>query len=268
MLSHQLLISQFLGLDDPSHGVTEDLRVVTVVESPFQFLKITVHMLETHLVEGTDDGAFEQAPHALDPLGVNVTDHPLLGGVTDGLMPSVGIPDSDIGLQFIGVNGLSLVPNVSADEIVQGMAADVGDSFDSDLSGIALDGSGERVVAHGLADAVGEIPGCTIGSDAELPMELTGRDTFLGFAHEINRQKPLAKRQVGIVHDGSRCYGEVVLTPPAVPLASVFDLSHAQVTATGAGHAVRPSQGFQVIEAGILGIETIQKGDDIHGSDS
>ena len=299
---NKLLIGQFLGLHDPGHGVLEDIGVVPVVEPPLQFLQVAVHMLDTHPVKGSYNRTLEQAPHSLDPVGVNVTDNPLLSRVPDSFMSGIRIPDPDIGLQFVGIDGLGLVRDVPLDEVMQGAPLDVRDALDSDLPSLSLDGPGnprltfpasrsyvallpadqgfvhfndpkesrpgKGIVAHGLADAVGQIPGCAVRSDTELPMELTGRDSFLGFTHEVDRQEPLAKRQMGIVYDRSRGYGKVVFATMAVPLAPILDLGHTHVTATGAGDPIRPAQGFQIIETGILGIETVQKGDNIHGSDS
>ena len=190
---HQFLVGQFLGLDDPSRGVMEDAGVIPVVESPLQFFEVAVHMLETHLVKRSDYGSLEQASDSLDPVGVNVPDHPLFGGVADGLMPSISVPDPDIGLQLVGVDGLGLVCDCAPDEVMQGVPIGVGDALNSDLACLPLDGSGhpglaflaprsdvaflstdqgfvhfhhskERgtsawVISHGLADTVGKIPG-------------------------------------------------------------------------------------------------------------
>ena len=95
----------------------EDMRIVSIIVSPLQFLQVAVQMLDANLMERTNDGSLEQAPHALDPVGVNVTDNPLLGGVADGLMSGIRIPDPDIGFEFICVDGLGLILDVPLDEV-------------------------------------------------------------------------------------------------------------------------------------------------------
>ena len=70
------------------------------------------------------------------------------------------------------------------------------------------------------------------------------------------------------MHDGPRGHGEMVSTPWAIPLAPVLNLGNLQIPASRAGDPVRPAQSLQVASAGIIRIETTQKGDKVHGSDS
>ncbi len=85
-LGHQILVGEHVRVDDQTQGIPEDVRVVAVVEAPFQFLKITVQMFRTDLMERSDDRPLEQAPHALNAVGVDIADNPFLSGVVDGLM--------------------------------------------------------------------------------------------------------------------------------------------------------------------------------------
>ena len=71
------------------------MRVFPVVESPLQFLKVAVQVLPAHLVEGADNGPLEQAPHALDPVGVDLTDNPLFGRMAHSPVYGVLILDPD-----------------------------------------------------------------------------------------------------------------------------------------------------------------------------
>ena len=298
-LSNQFPIGQRSSADDPLQGVLEDVGVVPVVEPPLQLLQVTVEMLDAHFVKGADDGPLEQTPHAFNRVGVNVPDDPFLGGMAHSFMAGVSVSDSNVGLQFVGVDGLGLVPDVALDEAVQGVAADVGDALDPDLSGFALDGtghpglaffapradvapfatdqgfihfdhpeqsgSGEGIVPHGLADAVAQMPGRLIAGPQK-PLELIGRNSFAGLAHQIGRGEPLAERQVGIVHNGPGGHGEMVITPPAIPLAPVLNWGDFHITAPGAGDPVRPSQFLQPLTALFVTIKTIKQGDEIHGS--
>ena len=65
-LSHQFPISEVPSVENPKQGVTKNMRIVAVVETPFQFLKVSVQVLPAHLVEGTNNGPLEQAPDPLD----------------------------------------------------------------------------------------------------------------------------------------------------------------------------------------------------------
>ena len=293
MLGDQLLVGKIAGVDNPPQRVTEDVRVGTVVESPLQFLQVAVHVLAAHLVESADDGSLEQAPHSLDPVSVNFADDPLLGGVAHRLMAGVLVIDSDVGFQLVSVDGLGLGPDVSFDEVMQGMTPDVGDALDPDLPGVSLDGSGnpgfafltpradigplpadqgfvhfhdakqgrplEGIVTHGFADSVTEIPGGAVGY-SQGAVELIGAHTLFGFAHEVDGEEPLAKRQVGVVHDRSRGHGELVPAVLAPPLV-LSSFGHSQATAPDTGDPIRPAQFLKGVGTGFVATETINDGD-------
>ncbi len=219
------------------------MRVIAIIESPFKFLKVSVQVLPAHLVEGSDNGTLEQAPHAFDAVGVDLSDNPLLGGMAHSLVYGVVIFNPHVRLQLIGVNRLSLILNCSMDEIMESVTLDIGDALDSDLSAVPLDGTGhpylaflatrsdvaflstdqgfvhfhdpeqgrslKGIIAHGLTDAVGQVPSRPVcGSDGAL--ELVGRDAFLGLAHQPDRQEPLTEGQVRVVHDGPGGHGELI----------------------------------------------------------
>lgn len=50
-LRHQLPISKMLSVHDPSQRIAENVGIVAVVESPFEFLDVAIHVLDAHLVE-------------------------------------------------------------------------------------------------------------------------------------------------------------------------------------------------------------------------
>ena len=218
------------------------MRVVSVVEFPLQFLKIAVQVLPAHLVKGADNGTLEQAPHALDPVGVDITDNPLLIRMTYRLVLGVMIFNPEVRPQLIGVDGLSLILDRAPDEVVEGITADIGDSLNSNPTA-TLDGTShprlvafvsvtlafgssayqrlvhfhdtqergtcEGIVSHGLTDAVAQIPSGLVG-DSQSSVELIGAHALFGFAHQVDRQKPLTQWKVGIVHDGSRRDAELI----------------------------------------------------------
>ena len=291
---HQRLVSQRSSVHDPFQGISEDMRVFPVVESPLQFLKVAVQVLPAHLVEGADNGPLEQAPHALDPVGVDLTDNPLFGRMAHSPVYGVLILDPDVGLQFIGVNRFSLILNGSMDEIVQGVTLDIRNALYSNLTAIPLDGpgdpslvafgaatyqcfvyfndakergAGEGIVAHRLSDTVAQIPGSLVG-DSQGPVKLISTHTLFRLAHEVGGCEPLPQGQVGVVHHCARGDGEMVATPLAVPLPTPLDSSHCSIAAPDAGHAIRPAQTFQMLAAFVIIIETIKQREDIHESSS
>ena len=199
-------------------------------------------MLLTDLMERSDDGSLEERPDSLNPVGVNVPDNPLLGGVVDRLMAGVMILDSKVRLQFVGVDRFGFVLHRPLDEVMEGITPDVGDSFKSDLAATldrpshpSLSGAGarantlsstthkrfvyfddskqrravERVITHCFPDAVAHVP-CRLVTNAEATMQLVSRDTFLGLTHHVDGKEPFSQRDVGVVHDGSGCHGELV----------------------------------------------------------
>ena len=200
-------------------------------------------MLDAHTMECSDNRPLEQAPHALDAVGVDLADNPLLRGVAHGLVLGVVISNPHVGLQLIGVNGLILILNGSMNEIVEGPPPDIRDALDSDLSAVPLDGSGhpglaflasrsdiaplstyqrfiyfhdteqggsvKGIVSHGLADAVAQVPGCFVG-DSQGSVELISTHALFGFAHQVDCQEPLTQWKMGVVHDGSRRDAELI----------------------------------------------------------
>lgn len=53
---------------------------------------------------------------------------------------------------------------------------------------------------HGRPDAVAEIPRGLV-ADSEHPLELVGRDPFLGLGHQVSGDEPLTERKVGVMKD-------------------------------------------------------------------
>ena len=159
------------------------------------------------------------------------------------------IRNSQVGLQLVGVDGLGLVFDGSTDEVMDCAPLHVRDAFNSDFAA-ALDGPGnpglvsfvgpsftfglaadqgfvyfdhaeqgravQRIISHGLTDAVAEIPSSLV-SNSQGAVKLIGRDSLAGFAHEIDRQEPLAEWKVGIVHDGTGSDAELVAAIGAMP---------------------------------------------------
>ena len=76
-LGGQLRVLESPGIHDPTERVTEDVRVIAVVETPLKLFEVTVKVLHADVVEGPNDRALEQAPDVLDGVRVNVSPDPL-----------------------------------------------------------------------------------------------------------------------------------------------------------------------------------------------
>ena len=271
------MVSEASSVDYSFQSVAEDMRIVAVIETPFQFLKVSVQVLGAHLVEGSDDGPLKQAPDALDAVGMNVTHNPLLRRMANGLMASVVIGNAQVRLQFVGIDGLSLILDGPVDEVMQGMAFDIGDPFDSNLTApldgpshpglVALVGVSlafgattyqcliyfhdpeqgrafKGVISHSLSDAVAQIP-CRLIGDAQSTVKLVGAHALLRLAHEVDRQEPLSQGQVRVVHNRSGSDGELISAILTTPLVIFWVLGRSHSSAACTGNAVRPPQLFQ-----------------------
>ena len=209
---HKLPVGERISVHDTTEGVAEDMRVVPVVVAPLQFFQVAVHVLGAHLVERADDGTLEEAPHAFEAVGVNVTHNPFFGRVLDGLMARVFVADPDVRFEIIGVDRFGFVSNGSGDEGMKGLPRHVGDALDTDVSppldgpghpmlvplvgtalalSLAADQSfvhfddtdqsraGQWIVAHRLADTVAEVPSRPV-SYSDCPVQLVGAHALLG----------------------------------------------------------------------------------------
>ena len=295
-LRYQLPVFEGFRAHDPREGVVEDVVVLSIVVSPFQFVDVAIHVLDAHLVERAGERTLEQRPHALDAVRVNVAHDPFLFGVVHGFMAGVAVLDADIRPQLISVYGLGIVLHVAPDEVVERVFPDVGDALDSHLAA-ALDGpgdpllvalvavalalrlaayerfihfhhaqkrrAGKRLVSHGLAYAVAQIPRRAVG-DAQGALHLVGGDALLGFAHEVDRQKPLAKRQVGIVHDRATRHGKLVFAALAFPAILVLQFEHVHIAAPRAAHTGGPANVAQHRAAFFVIAEPVYQGNEVH----
>ena len=85
----EFLVLERVRVHDAPERVPEDVLVVP----PLELFEVTVHVLHAHLVEAADDGALEQAPDALDRVGVDIAHDPLLGAVLHALVARVAVAD-------------------------------------------------------------------------------------------------------------------------------------------------------------------------------
>ena len=65
MLGHEVFMLDVLRVQQPEQCVSEQPRVVPVVEAPFQLVEVGVQVLDADLVVGPDDGPLQEAPDVL-----------------------------------------------------------------------------------------------------------------------------------------------------------------------------------------------------------
>ena len=76
-------------------------------------------MLDREFMIGTCDGAFQQTPDVLDPIGMNVTPDIFFGAMVDDLMLGVVIADPSISSPIVGDDHFGIKGRVLLDEAVE-----------------------------------------------------------------------------------------------------------------------------------------------------
>ena len=138
-LRRQLLISQMIRLNDTLEGVTEDMVVVPVGETPLQFFQVPPQVLAANLVECADKRTLEKGPHALYGVGVNVAYNPFILRVVDRFVTGVMVCDSKVATEFVGIDSLCFILDRSVDEVMEGVALGIRYLLQAHGS-VALDG--------------------------------------------------------------------------------------------------------------------------------
>jgi hypothetical protein len=283
---NELSVGECVALNQAKNCIPEKERIVAVVEAPFKFIEVGGKMLDADLMVGADHGPLEQAPDVLDGVRVNVAPDPFFGGMIDGDMLCVGVPDALVADPAVRVDRCrsviydlvqeamecSTIP--AAYEAEPDLAASLNGSDDDRLvaaavrpaaasgalaavpSLIGLDDPGELhpVVGHRGADAMAEIPGGLIG-DAQHPLQLVCANALLGLAHDVDGKEPLPQRQLRVVEDGADADAELVAAAVTIELPALDDPRDFVRVAARAADAVRPAQPFQVGVALVLAPE-------------
>ncbi len=239
-LVNEVPVGQSFGGHNAPERVHKNVRVTPVIVSPLQLFEVAVDMLGADFMERPDDRPLEQRPDALDAVGVHVPYNPLLGGVVGRFVARVVVGDTKVRLQFIGVDGISVVTDCLVDKLMERVMPDVRNALEADLAA-SLNGasnvdlvsstglaalpadhrlihlhdaeqrrSDQGVVAHRLADTVAEVPRCPVGTNAEHFLHLVRADALLRYTHQVDGEEPLPQRQVGVVHDRLSRHAELV----------------------------------------------------------
>jgi hypothetical protein len=124
------------------------------------------------------------------------------------------------------------------------------------LVGLDLPGQGLAIgPGHRLADLVQPGPGGAVAGKAHLPLELPGGDAAFAGCHEVDREKPAAQPDLGLLEDGA-LEQRVLL---AAGHALIDDLGPQRVdiamVAGCAAEAIRPACLEQISTALLIGAE-------------
>ena len=239
-------------------------------------------MFDRDLMERADDRSLQETPDVLHGVSVDVATGILSDGMVDCLMDGIFVSDAPVGSPVVGVDGFGIIMDGFIGESVEGLAAPVWDNFEDDFA-VALYGShNDSLVAlapvafapdlatdKGLVDFNDalEFDGRSVGDsgpdtmakipsrlvrDIERPLQLAGRDSFLGFNHQVDGHEPFVEGQVGVMKHGSSGHGEVVfaiLTDELMPLivAGYLDASTPETR-----KPIRPPKGFKILPAPIF----------------
>ena len=300
-LRSQFLVSDVSCVHDTLEHIHEDMGIISIVISPFKFFYVAIHVFDAHLVKCTSNRTLKQAPYAFNTVCVNITDNPFFFRMIDGFVACNMVCDADVRLQFIRVDSFGLILNGSFDKVMQGLFPNVRDSFNTNRSA-TLDSSNnprlvalvsmtlalylatykrlinfnyadkswtfKRLIPHRLTDAMAEIPGRLV-RNPKSAFHLISRDSLLGFTHEIDSYKPSTQGQMGIMHDSSAHYGELIPATFTFPAIVLWKLKHFKATATGTVNPARPADTFKYLTALIIGLKFIhQRYEVYHGSRS
>src|SRR5437867_2989419 len=114
---------------------------------------------------------------------------------------------------------------------------------------------------------MGHIPRSLIGTESEFTLQLSGWNTLLGRADQVDGEKPLDQRNVRVMEDRSGCDRVLIAavhTFIQMPLFASLAFpwkGHDPITITPhAPQTTRPADTFQMLDASFLGIEL---GDDL-----
>ena len=93
----QFAVGEILGTHKLLHSFMKQVRVLPVVEAVLQFIQVGVQVFCGYFVVSPDDRTLQKAPHALYCVSVNLSIHPFLDRVIDGLVNRFLVSDPPVG---------------------------------------------------------------------------------------------------------------------------------------------------------------------------
>lgn len=271
------------------HRVSEDKRVVPIVEPKLEFVKVTVKMLHADSMIRADDRPLEQGPRSLNRIRVNVSANPLFFGVVDLLVLRILIRPVAVSGVFVRIDRRRIFGDMLQDEPAKSLAVRLLRHLEANFS-VTLDRANDQLLfgpastlarslaarpstdvglinldyptqerVRGLermADSVAEIPSSSVG-DLKASLELIRANRLLGFDHHVDGKKPLPERKVRIVHDRLRSHAKLIPARVTIILVAILHAGNRLGFAAWARDAFGPAQGFQVTPAIIFGAESL-----------
>ena len=260
----------------------------------FQFVQIGVQMLDRDSVVRADHGAFQEAPDALYGVGVNVAAHPFVIAVLDRLVARIGVLNSLVSSCFICIDRFRFRVGRFVNEFVKPVSAWAFDNSQSNLA-VALNRSDNDSLvalvspisavklsadisfinfnypaqkigtdfAHRGAYAVAEIPRGFV-RDFDCPADLICGNSFFGFDHQIDGEKPFPDRQVRVVENRSAGDRKLIAALVAIVLVALRDCGNAFRFAARTLNAIRPFQFGKILSAFFASAESLDQINEVY----
>jgi hypothetical protein len=271
---------------------SENVIVTPIIVPELELRNVKWQVFPAYLVERADDATLEDAPEALNRLGVNGTNNVLMFGVVNGAVhefcaevlvanPLIGAEQADFlrhGLVNESLQGRLLhILNDASDYVA--LAANSANNnslagssrtrlavslIPMSVLGFAAD---ERFVNFnnaaklGLrfdqsgADFVAHGMRRAVRAEAHDALDLEGANSLLAGQHQMDDAKPFAKRLVRVLKNGARDVREAIaihLARFALPMKAGRQRVDLGIAATRAVNAVRPASRHEIGAARLL----------------
>lgn len=235
--------------DHMTERVEKQIGAAPAVETKLHFFEVGCEMFRAQAMPGSHDAALQERESRFDSVGVNVSHdvhaRTVLNGFvhsTSTLLDRYGVRGSIVRENYVHIlrdvladvpcqrSGLRIVGMEEA-EIAVALANPDYDFFvvhasDAAFSAIHSADVGSIhlhfAVEHGLfglrhcvTDAMAEVPGRLVGH-SDRTLDLQSGHALFGLAEQVGNEKPLGQRQVGVVKNGARGNGKLVIAIFAV----------------------------------------------------
>jgi hypothetical protein len=296
LFASQFFVFEVVRVNEFQHRIAEQVRVLSVVETPRHFVQVGLQMLRRDLMPRSNNAPLKQRKCGLDRIGVKVSVNVLLRTVIHDFVFTFGhrgFPESGrIGGEIISNDDINITRNVLADVLGQRAGLRIFGVEESQIAAALTDADYDffclLAVVNTLADllsayvgfvyfanavhlrlcnlfdsmtdAMAEIP-CRAVVDFQHPMKLMGTHAFLRLADEVDREEPFRQGQVRVVKHRASGDGELMtaILGIAVVLIAFQDGRNLNAEALRASHAVRPAQMLKVVAALLIVSESFNQ---------
>ena len=212
---------------------------MAIVKTPFKLVEIGSKMLRADMVKGSHNRPLKRRPSIFNAVGMDVPAHPFFLAVIYAFV-MVRVVQGIVGAVFIRENiralGHSLVHDPREDSAARSwnhprFELSTALQQPADRSFLPRSALASRVTLtpdvgfidfnralkfrlslqflNCLANSMAQIPRCFV-TYLERALHLIRGDSLFGLHHQVDSEEPLPKRQVGVVEDSARSYGELV----------------------------------------------------------